>query len=320
MTNRVLGSILTGATEQMNCSSCSSGFASFGSFALGVHGRWTLTPNIEVLAGGSYDSYSAKGVSSTTRSIWRWRPRYDMVQLGRYRPFFEAESRLPLCRCDFARNYVPPRRFVGGRVDAVAIARGLRAGGYIFRLSRSTRPAAYTDITRTWQHTDGYLEPHPAAIRSAPGRAEPGHDEYMEDRRAIHASVRRAYRGQYERRLCEAFDADYGADAVLSGFGAAAGTAPSSFGWPSSADGSATGYPTACRRRLRARHGRRRARGRPNPWRSGAASGVLRSPRSRSGRATRLGKPAAASVAAKPRCAAFQRRDRRFPRRGCLFA
>ena len=38
ITNRVLTSILLGATEQMSCSSCGSGFASIGSFAAGAMG------------------------------------------------------------------------------------------------------------------------------------------------------------------------------------------------------------------------------------------------------------------------------------------
>ena len=35
ITNRVLGSILLGATQQVSCSSCGGGFGSIGSFALG---------------------------------------------------------------------------------------------------------------------------------------------------------------------------------------------------------------------------------------------------------------------------------------------
>ena len=43
ITNRVLTSILLGATQQINCSDCGSAFGSFGSLALGAQGRWGLS-------------------------------------------------------------------------------------------------------------------------------------------------------------------------------------------------------------------------------------------------------------------------------------
>ena len=43
ITNRVLSSILLGATQQISCSSCGSGFGSLGSLAFGAHGRWGLS-------------------------------------------------------------------------------------------------------------------------------------------------------------------------------------------------------------------------------------------------------------------------------------
>ena len=46
ITNRVLGSVLLGVNEQINCSDCISAFGSAGSFSAGVHGRKELTPNL----------------------------------------------------------------------------------------------------------------------------------------------------------------------------------------------------------------------------------------------------------------------------------
>ena len=63
VTNRVLTSVLLGATEQVNCSNCSSGFGSLGSFAIGAHGRWSLSDQLTVMGGFAYSEYSADGVT-----------------------------------------------------------------------------------------------------------------------------------------------------------------------------------------------------------------------------------------------------------------
>jgi len=39
ITNQVLGQVLLGVNEQINCSDCISTFGSVGSFTAGVHGR-----------------------------------------------------------------------------------------------------------------------------------------------------------------------------------------------------------------------------------------------------------------------------------------
>ena len=205
ITNRVLGSILTGATEQMNCSSCSSGFASFGSFALGVHGRWTLTPNIEFLAGISYDSYSARGVSVNNSFDVAAALRYDMIQLGRYRPFFEAGIGAdPYADVHFSRNYVAGSNALSGGGSTLSQSVDVYGrAGYIFRLTRIDEAAVYTDLTRSWQHTDGYQE---LASSGNPFGAlvAPSLDtlNIWKTRRPVHSPVRRAYRGQCQRRLC----------------------------------------------------------------------------------------------------------------------
>ena len=42
ITNQVLGNVLLGVNEQINCSDCVSAFGSVGSFTAGVHGRKQL--------------------------------------------------------------------------------------------------------------------------------------------------------------------------------------------------------------------------------------------------------------------------------------
>src|SRR5689334_3375137 len=51
ITNQVLGSVLLGVNEQVNCSNCVSAFGSVGSFTAGVHGRKELTNNLSLLGG-----------------------------------------------------------------------------------------------------------------------------------------------------------------------------------------------------------------------------------------------------------------------------
>ena len=49
ITHRVLGTVLLGVNEQVNCSDCVSAFGSAGSFSAGIHGRKELNPNLSLL-------------------------------------------------------------------------------------------------------------------------------------------------------------------------------------------------------------------------------------------------------------------------------
>ena len=66
ITNRVLGTVLLGINEQVNCGDCVSAFGSAGSFSAGIHGRKNLTPNLALLAGIAYTHYSEGGYSVTS--------------------------------------------------------------------------------------------------------------------------------------------------------------------------------------------------------------------------------------------------------------
>jgi len=234
ITSRVLTSILTGATEQINCSSCSSGFASFGSFAIGAHGRWSLSPSLALLAGASYDSYSAQGVTVNNSLEAAIGLRYDMVQLGRYRPFFEAGVAVsPYANISFSRSYasnVGGGTGVGDTLSRSASVYG--RSGYIWRLTPRDEAAAYASFTRSWQSTGGYLEgatagnpfgalvlPSLDAMNIAEGGAQYTHlfGQHIEANVSVGYAV--------------AFDANYGSQAAISGFGPASGVAPTSFSW-----------------------------------------------------------------------------------------
>src|SRR4051812_15746339 len=66
ITNRVLGTVLLGVNEQINCSDCISVFGSAGSFSAGIHGRKEITPNLSLLAGIAYTQYSEGGYHVTS--------------------------------------------------------------------------------------------------------------------------------------------------------------------------------------------------------------------------------------------------------------
>ena len=86
----MLTSILLGATQQINCSSCGSGFASFGSFALGAQGRWGLSDELTFIGGISYNQWSAQGISVDDAPTLAGSLVYDFVHWGSSRPFLEA--------------------------------------------------------------------------------------------------------------------------------------------------------------------------------------------------------------------------------------
>ncbi len=89
ITNRVLGTVLLGINEQVNCNDCVSAFGSAGSFSAGIHGRKNLTPNLSLLAGIAYTQYSEGGYNVTSAPISAFALRYDFVDWGSSRPFFD---------------------------------------------------------------------------------------------------------------------------------------------------------------------------------------------------------------------------------------
>jgi hypothetical protein len=94
ITNRVLGTVLLGVNEQVNCGDCVSAFAC-GSFSAGIHGRKNLTSNLALLAGIAYAQYSEGGYSVTSAPIGAFALRYDFTDWGSSRPFFDTA---PSCR------------------------------------------------------------------------------------------------------------------------------------------------------------------------------------------------------------------------------
>ena len=119
ITNRVLGTVLLGINEQVNCNDCVSAFGSAGSFSAGIHGRKNLTANLSLLAGIAYTQYSEGGYSVTSAPIGAFALRYDFVDWGSSRPFFDIGAILtPYEKVRYrAQLHDQPRRGIAGQSD-----------------------------------------------------------------------------------------------------------------------------------------------------------------------------------------------------------
>ncbi len=99
--------MLLGVNEQINCSDCISAFGSAGSFSAGVHGRKEITSNLSLLAGIAYTQYSEGGYNVTSAPIGALAPRYDFVDWGSSRPFFDVGTILtPFEKVSYSRSYM----------------------------------------------------------------------------------------------------------------------------------------------------------------------------------------------------------------------
>ena len=174
VTNRVLSSILLGATEQINCTNCSSGFGSIGSFSLGGHGRWNLTNELTAIGGFAYSNYSADGVSVTNAPTFAGSLVYDFVNWGRSRPFVEAGLAVtPYEDVNYSRSYFNGTSYAIGNGKAVnRNAAAFGRVGWVDRVTPIDEAAVYADLSRSWMSSGGYTEattglnPYPATVAS----------------------------------------------------------------------------------------------------------------------------------------------------------
>src|SRR3979411_467347 len=94
ITNQVLGNVLLGVNEQINCSDCISMFGSAGSFSAGIPGRKNLTSSLSLLAGIAYTQYSEGGYSVTSAPLRAFALRSDFVGRGSVRAVFSIGTPL----------------------------------------------------------------------------------------------------------------------------------------------------------------------------------------------------------------------------------
>jgi Autochaperone Domain Type 1 len=174
ITNRVLSSILLGATQQVSCSSCGGGFASVGSFALGGSGRWSLSDTTTLIGGISYNQWSASGITVYNAPTVAGALVYDFVKWGSSRPFLEVGAGLtPYEQVNTTRIY--PNGLSSGFGYSTATDREASLfgrAGWVDRLTPIDEAAAYVDLGRSWMQTGGSSEqltainPFPATVPS----------------------------------------------------------------------------------------------------------------------------------------------------------
>jgi hypothetical protein len=156
----VLGTVLLGINEQINCNDCVSAFGSAGSFSAGIHGRKNLTDNLALLAGLAYTHYSEGGYSVTSAPIGAFALRYDFTDWGSSRPFFDIGTILtPYEKVRYRRNYTTSLGAVtvDGNTTAENYAVYGRAG-WIGRLSTRDEVAAAVEFWQLWQRVKGYTD------------------------------------------------------------------------------------------------------------------------------------------------------------------
>ena len=161
ITNRVLGTVLLGINEQVNCSDCVSAFGSAGSFSAGIHGRKNLTANLSLLAGIAYTQYSEGGYSVTSAPIGAFALRYDFVDWGSSRPFFDIGAILtPYEKVRYRRSYNTSLGAVSLDGSTTASNYGVYGrAGWMSRLSPRDEVAASVEVWQMWQRVKGYTDP-----------------------------------------------------------------------------------------------------------------------------------------------------------------
>jgi hypothetical protein len=161
ITNRVLGNVLLGVNEQINCSDCVSAFGSAGSFSAGIHGRKEITSNLSLLAGLAYTQYGESGYNVTSAPIGAFALRYDFTDWGSSRPFFDVGTILtPFEKVSYSRNYTTNLGGVALQGSTNASEYGVYGrAGWISRLSPRDELAASVEIWQLWQRVNGYSDP-----------------------------------------------------------------------------------------------------------------------------------------------------------------
>src|SRR5574337_724779 len=223
ITNRVLTSILLGATEQISCSNCSSGFGAIGSYALGAHGRWGLSDNVTVMGGFSYGEYSADNATVSNAPTVAGSLVYDFVNWGRSRPFLEAGVGLtPYSEVSYTRPYF------NGDVTSVGHAKAINRNAAIFgrvgwvdRLTPIDEAAVYADISRNWMTTGGYTEATTTGVNPYPATVQQGLDTLNVVR--VGAQYTHLFYGKVEGNVSAAvaygFDGNFGSAVNIFDFG-----------------------------------------------------------------------------------------------------
>ena len=221
ITNRVLGTVLLGVNEQVNCSDCVSAFGSAGSFSAGIHGRKELTPNLSLLAGIAYTQYSEGGYNVTSSPIGAFALRYDFTDWGSSRPFFDIGTILsPWEKARYSRSYKTSLGPVASTSSTTSENYAVYGrAGWMSRLSPRDEVAASIEVWQLWQRVSGYAD-H-GRLQSVRRQHRDRHRPHQpgQDRRPVDASLRQQHRDQHQRRLGAILRVPTGIVATVTGDG-----------------------------------------------------------------------------------------------------
>ncbi|MGE3246040.1 MAG: hypothetical protein AB7F96_00555 [Beijerinckiaceae bacterium] len=169
--NAQFARILLGSYEQINCiNTCISAFGSVGSFSAGFHGRKYLTDRLSILGGFSINEYKSGTVSSRSALIAAMALRYDFVDWGKSRPFFEfGGSMSPTEKTKSVRTYtvagLPFVSAVKARSETYMVYGRM---GWVWRVTPRDEFSIFGDLVRQWHiagratETGGVANPFPA--------------------------------------------------------------------------------------------------------------------------------------------------------------
>src|SRR4029079_2017066 len=127
----------------------------------GIHGRKNLTANLSLLAGIAYTQYSEGGYSVTSAPIGAFALRYDFVDWGSSRPFFDIGAILtPYEKVRYRRTYATSLGAVSLDSATTADNYGVYGrAGWMSRLSPRDEVAASVEVWQMWQRVKGYTDP-----------------------------------------------------------------------------------------------------------------------------------------------------------------
>jgi hypothetical protein len=120
-------------------------------------GRKELTPNLSLLAGTAYTRYSENGYHVTSAPIGAFALRYDFVDWGSSRPFFDVS---PFEKVRYSRSYMTSLGSVSMESSTDSSDYGVYGrAGWIRRLSPRDEIAGSVELWQLWQRVNGYTDP-----------------------------------------------------------------------------------------------------------------------------------------------------------------
>lgn len=221
--SRVLGQVLLGVNEQVNCSPCLSAFGSVGSFSAGAHGRMALGDNLTILAGAAFGEREDKGYSVRSSGVFALSARYDFTNWGGSRPFFELGGYIaPHEEVRYKRRYANGVGVATGTGQTHASSYTVFGRiGWVWRATPIDEVAVMADLSHSAQKVGGYVEPFSAAN---PFDAIVGRGTDRMNVARVGAQWTHLFNGRLEGNvnfgLARTFGAKSGLNIAVAGFGA----------------------------------------------------------------------------------------------------